>query len=461
MTFSTAELDRTVAVARSFEGDDLGSTPANRLVELQSALVQVRRMTEVALGEVAGELARRSDPADGLQGVARKRGFTSPGQMLADALGGSEAEAQRILAVANATRPREVEPDESGVDAGGDGEGASAPAAAHFPVLADAVMSGAISMEAAAVITRALERIEQVAPDKIVAIEHKVVTKARTLNLRDIRRMLLAEEAWHRPRDVEERDRVAFENRYVQIKDEADGSVGIHARLDVSTAAPIVTLLKGAVKTVMRTRRDNALKKGKIGMDFTDDDRTPGQIHADALSAAARHSLGCTEVPTGVTTTIVLRATIDDVETGVGCASVDGIDSPISVGTLRRMAVDLEVLPMIMGGDSVPLDVGCKDRLFSAEIKLALVERDGGCSWCHAPPSYCEAHHIKWWKHGGPTDLSNGVLLCVSCHHRIHHGGWDIDIRGTEVWFIPPASIDPDRTPRIGGKAHYQLEQAT
>lgn len=452
MTFSTAELDRTVAVARGFAGDDLGSTPANRLVELQDALVQVRRMAEVSIGEVAAELARRSDPAEGLQGVARQRGFASAGKMLADALGGSESEAQRILDVAGATQPRPADP--------------SSPAGVvdespRFAVLAAAVNSGAISMEAAAVITRALERIDKVAPTKIDAIERKIVAKAKTLNLRDVRRMLLAEEAWHRPRDVDERDRVAFENRYVQVKDEADGSVGIHARLDASTAAPIVTLLRDAVKRVMRTRRDNAQKKGKVGLDFTDDDRTPGHIHADALSAAARHALGCTEVPTAVTTTIVLRANIDDLESGVGCASIDGIDSPISIGTLRRMAVDAEVLPMIMGGDSVPLDVGCKDRLFSTEIKLALVERDGGCSWCHAPPSFCEAHHIKWWSHGGPTDLSNGVLLCVSCHHRIHHGGWDINIRGTEVWFIPPATIDPDRTPRIGGRAHYELEQAT
>ncbi|MFV0286132.1 MAG: DUF222 domain-containing protein [Demequina sp.] len=449
MTFSTAELDQRIALARAFEGDDLASTPSARLVELQAALVQVHRMAEVALGEVAGELARRSDPADGLAGVARQRGFASAGKMLAGAMGTSESEAQRILAVADVVAVRPAEP-------GRGGEG-GAPQGPRFPMLARAVKSGAVSMEAAAAITRALERIGNVAPERLGELEERIVTKARSLSMRDVKRMLLSEEARHRPADIALRDQVAFENRYVQIRDEADGSVGIHARLDVSTAAPIVTLLQAAVKSVMRSRRDNAVKKGKTGLDYADDDRTPGQIQADALSAYARHALGCQEVPTGVTTTIVVRGDVEALRSGLGCAKVDGIDSDVSIGTMRRMAVDAEVLPMIMGGPSTPLDVGSRDRLFSTEVKLALVERDGGCSWCHAPPSFCEAHHIRWWKRGGPTDIANRVLLCVSCHHRIHGAGWEIEIREQQVWFIPPASIDPARTPRIGGRAHYEL----
>lgn len=72
------------------------------------------------------------------------------------------------------------------------------------------------------------------------------------------------------------------------------------------------------------------------------------------------------------------------------------------------------------------------------------------------------AHHIKWWKRdAGPTDLDNALLLCVACHHRIHDEGWDIHIDGTgvdaKVWFTPPAAIDPTRTPRLGGRARFDL----
>ncbi|MCG1038037.1 HNH endonuclease signature motif containing protein, partial [Polaribacter sargassicola] len=75
------------------------------------------------------------------------------------------------------------------------------------------------------------------------------------------------------------------------------------------------------------------------------------------------------------------------------------------------------------------LDLGRENRLFTKAQKLALVERDGGCARCGLPPHMTKAHHLKWWKRdAGPTDLSNGVLLCESCHHRIHDNGWDIRI---------------------------------
>ncbi|WP_432806393.1 HNH endonuclease [Microbacterium neungamense] len=62
---------------------------------------------------------------------------------------------------------------------------------------------------------------------------------------------------------------------------------------------------------------------------------------------------------------------------------------------------------------------------------------------------------------GGGTDLSNGILLCVACHHRIHDDGWEIRIEGTGVTatpvFIPPPWLDPQRTPRRGGRARFDL----
>ncbi|MGO4490403.1 HNH endonuclease [Microbacterium sp. 2RAF4] len=97
-----------------------------------------------------------------------------------------------------------------------------------------------------------------------------------------------------------------------------------------------------------------------------------------------------------------------------------------------------------------------------------------------------KAHHIRWWKRDhGPTDLSNGVLLCETCHHRIHDNGWEIRIdaagsgggsgggsgssSGTEsgsgrgagaaarVWFVPPRYVDPAQTPRLGGRARFDV----
>ncbi|WP_371327678.1 HNH endonuclease signature motif containing protein [Demequina sp. NBRC 110053] len=71
---------------------------------------------------------------------------------------------------------------------------------------------------------------------------------------------------------------------------------------------------------------------------------------------------------------------------------------------------------------------------------------------CGAPPSWCDAHHIVHWSAGGATDLDNAVMLCVRCHHDVHRAGWDIHASAQDVWFTPPAEVDPKRRRRPGGR---------
>jgi 5-methylcytosine-specific restriction endonuclease McrA len=66
-------------------------------------------------------------------------------------------------------------------------------------------------------------------------------------------------------------------------------------------------------------------------------------------------------------------------------------------------------------------------------------------------------HHIIHWLFGGKTNMDNLVMLCVSCHHRIHYDEWRIEVKQGEVWFTPPEDIDPTRTPRKGGLADLEL----
>ncbi|AZH84468.1 HNH endonuclease [Plantibacter sp. PA-3-X8] len=111
---------------------------------------------------------------------------------------------------------------------------------------------------------------------------------------------------------------------------------------------------------------------------------------------------------------------------------------------------------MILNGPSQVLDLGTSTRLFTRGQKLALAERDGGCAWtgCTHPPSFTEAHHIRWWSQGGPTNLDNGILLCPFHHHRIHDDHWTITIQNGIPWFIPPSHIDRHQTPIRGGRLH-------
>jgi 5-methylcytosine-specific restriction protein A len=160
--------------------------------------------------------------------------------------------------------------------------------------------------------------------------------------------------------------------------------------------------------------------------------------------------------------TVVVRVNLDDLTAGRGAAVIDGSDQPVSVSTCRRMAAGGGIIPVVLGSAGEILDWGREKRLFTRAQRLALVERDGGCAMCGLPPQMTKTHHIRWWQRdAGPTDLNNGVLVCESCHHRIHDNGWDVRIEGVgvaaRVWLIPPPHVDPARTPRLGGRARYDI----
>jgi len=184
------------------------------------------------------------------------------------------------------------------------------------------------------------------------------------------------------------------------------------------------------------------------------DPRTIPRIAADALIDVARHMMGCNTSPgTLPHTTLVIRMTLEQLHTGLGTARLDGVEEPITAGAARILAAEAELIPAVLGARSEILDLGVGRRLFSRAQRIAFADRDGGCAVtdCGRPPSYTEAHHLRWWSHGGTTDLNNGILLCTG-HHHVIHTGWTVQIIDNVPWFTPPARIDPTRTPRRGGK---------
>jgi hypothetical protein len=55
---------------------------------------------------------------------------------------------------------------------------------------------------------------------------------------------------------------------------------------------------------------------------------------------------------------------------------------------------------------------------------------------------FTQAHHIVWWRNGGPTDLENLVLVCTFHHKLVHELGWKLRRRpdGSFAWFRPNGS---------------------
>ena len=73
--------------------------------------------------------------------------------------------------------------------------------------------------------------------------------------------------------------------------------------------------------------------------------------------------------------------------------------------------------------DGRPIGVGRTTRTVNRRLRRALEHRDRTCAVpCCGATRGLHAHHIVHWEYGGPTDLSNLVLLCPF-HHRAHHRG--------------------------------------
>ncbi|WP_261576560.1 HNH endonuclease signature motif containing protein, partial [Frankia gtarii] len=123
---------------------------------------------------------------------------------------------------------------------------------------------------------------------------------------------------------------------------------------------------------------------------------------------------------------------------------------PLPHSTLARLSCDAEISRIILDPAGVPLDIGRSTRVVPPQMRRALVARDRGCTFpgCDRPPSWCEAHHVTHWTHGGVTALGNLALLCGHHHRQVHHDGWTIVFTDDgHPAYIPPWRIDPHQTP--------------
>ncbi|WP_165552967.1 HNH endonuclease signature motif containing protein [Kribbella speibonae] len=164
----------------------------------------------------------------------------------------------------------------------------------------------------------------------------------------------------------------------------------------------------------------------------------------EALSCPRSSSAG--EVVPGFGAKANLTVTIDFEDLKAATADAIGhtvYSNGLSAATIRRLACDANVIPVVLGSNSEPLDVGRSQRLVTRAIRRALNTRDRGCVICNAPPVICDAHHLISWIDGGETSVDNLVLLCRRDHTDLHHGHWTITITNGQVHVTRPTWADP------------------
>ena len=135
---------------------------------------------------------------------------------------------------------------------------------------------------------------------------------------------------------------------------------------------------------------------------------------------------------TNATSTTLVRPTGLPYGPDVGAAPCD-TGHHHSTSQARRLACNAGILPAILGGTSVPLDLGREQRLFSNHQRTALATFYDECATigCTRPYAWTELHHLDPWTNHGPTDLNNAIPLCGHHHRRIHDPALNTHIHTT------------------------------
>jgi hypothetical protein len=331
----------------------------------------------------------------------------------------------------------------------------------RFPIVEQALCAGEVTADQAAAICQGLDELPAtISGDVIDRAQREMVRHAAQFDSAALRRLANHLVEVLCPDTVEDRlghqlsrqEARARRDRYFDWRHTGDGSVRFRGQLPAAEGENAAAVIGAYVKP------------GIGGIDQTQDPEaevpSAGRRRADAFLAMVADVQARRMAPSvsGDRTRAVITMQYDDLVAGVRGGTLVGSGEPVSPGAARQLACAGDLLPAVLGGPSVVLDVARPVRLFTGLLRQALNVRDGGCCFpgCDTPPAGCDGHHVQPWWSGGETKLGNGVLLCPH-HHRLVEpdpttppdSRWTIRLDNHHLpEVIPPTRVDPNQKPR-------------
>lgn len=333
---------------------------------------------------------------------------------------------------------------------------AQAKAVAAHPEVGQAAVDGRLGAGQVRSITRVLDGLApQLDATQQVAAEQLMIGLAGHLDAEQLARSagtVLAQVVPAAANDLQEtrlqREReAAWRERSLRFRFEG-ASVRFDGSLPRVEAESWLAQLDAHAEAMRRTRLD--------AREAVSDFATPEQRRADAFIAMLAAVEKAKPVAGVGGAKVIVKLDYHQLATDAAGAGVIGEGHELPAGELRRLCCDAELIPTVLGSASEVLDVGRSHRLVTAPIRTALIVRDEGCAFpgCGVRPSLCEAHHIVPWWSGGPTAVSNLVLLCHTHHGLVEpakfglRDQWQVEIANDGLpQFIPPRRSGADRRP--------------
>ncbi|MFT4028973.1 MAG: DUF222 domain-containing protein [Protaetiibacter sp.] len=422
------------------------------LLEASRLLGEIERVVTGHRALVAGEIARRSAPAFGYDGLVQRAGHRTTEEFLRAHTGATPREARSAVRAGAAIHDAVELPDAR------TGE-IVAPVTPWMRPVADAVAAGVFGAEHVEAIRRglgdpcdgvtaeALRRAAEAlcAESTVGAVEavpdaDRVYRRAREL------RDELDEEG------IADRERQRIAQRSLRLVRQADGMTRLSWLLDPESAGYVTDLYDRATSPKRGGPRFVDPEQRAAAAAIELDPRSPEQLASDVFLdllragslADARQLLGAGG---GAVQLVITREQLDR---PAGHGWIAGQPDPVSRESVERHICSDGEQRITVDPTGNPLDVGRAQRFHTKKQRIALAIRDGGCRFgdCDRSRGMVEAHHIDHWQRDrGGTSVGRGILLCRYHHLLLHNEGWEIHERDGDFVLIPPPNIDAARTP--------------
>lgn len=427
----------SAAHATFADADSLAVATRQEVTDLLALTAALSRIVDAQRVRLAGEIAERSSGPDE-ESICRVLGSRNPRDAVASSFGIRSREAAELLSLAAATS--------AAVSYTGER------IAIAYPRVAMALDAGELSIQQARAIVGTLEPaapradlaqlawaegclVDAATDADAPLMPELLVTQARAyvavldpdgvLPTAERQRALRSLRMWQRPDGIWR----------LEMSCPPEAGSALKAVLDAYTSPRVqVAFRDDACSATVDDGVAGGCPADDGGTDGRPiDDRTPAQQRHDVLIALveAHAASGGAPVAGGEVPRLVFTGTIEAFsayEAGLDHAdrtlTIEHTGSIVPIETVDRLLCNAVVQRAVVDAAGHVLELGRTERFFSRAQRRALAAQYGGCATpgCRMPVPWTEAHHVTWWRHGGLTDVENGILLCSHCHHEVHAG---------------------------------------